>query len=240
MKKVQILMYHQVGDFPSMKTHRATYCHYKRFAVQMAYLSRMGYNVIPLKLALDGLGGRSSLPDRTVVLTFDDGYENFYHYAAPVLRKYNFPATVFLISGMIGGKATWLAADGHEPAALMDIGMIKELQETNIDFSSHGNSHVRLTQIERSQARNEIVESRHTLEDLLGHEVTSFCYPYGDFDQAIVDMTAEAGYTAGLTCIRGAATAEDNPLVLPRKAISYGDSLIGFMWKLKFKDKKKI
>ena len=233
-------MYHQVGDFPSMKTHRATYCHYKRFAAQMAFLSRMAYNVIPLRLALDGLEGRSVLPERAVVLTFDDGYENFYHYAAPVLRKYNFPATVFLIAGMIGGKATWLAQDGHEPAALMNIEMIRELQGANIDFSSHGNTHVRLTRIEKSRARDEITGSRHALQDLLGHEVTSFCYPYGDFNQAIVEMTAEAGYTAGLTCIRGAATSEDNLLVLPRKAVSYGDNLIGFIWKLKFKDKKKI
>ena len=120
-------MYHQVGDFPPMKAHRSTYCHYKSFARQMAYLHWLGYKVIALEEALNGLFGGGTLPDRSVVLTFDDGYENFNEYAFPVLKRYGFPATVFLVSGLLGDKARWLEADGRLGARLMDVETIRAL-----------------------------------------------------------------------------------------------------------------
>ncbi|MEZ5582014.1 MAG: polysaccharide deacetylase family protein [Candidatus Competibacteraceae bacterium] len=89
---LSILMYHQVGEFRSPKTHRAGFCHSRQFRAQMAYLKRFGYRVISLRQALDGLFYGAELPERAVVLTFDDGYENFHQNAFPVLQKYNFPA----------------------------------------------------------------------------------------------------------------------------------------------------
>ena len=107
---ISILMYHQVGDFPRMDAHRSTYCHYRRFAAQMAYLHRFGYHVLRLGDALDALRGARPIPPRAVVLTFDDGYENFYEHAYPALARYGFPAMVYLLSGFIGQDATWFAA----------------------------------------------------------------------------------------------------------------------------------
>jgi peptidoglycan/xylan/chitin deacetylase (PgdA/CDA1 family) len=87
--------------------------------------------------------------------------------------------------------------------------------------------------------RNEIFGSKAALEDLLGAEVPDFCYPCGLCDQRSRDLVEEAGYRTGLTCIRGAANTSHNPFDLTRKAISYGDNLIGFMWKVHMKHERK-
>jgi peptidoglycan/xylan/chitin deacetylase (PgdA/CDA1 family) len=240
MKKVSILMYHQVGEFNRPKEHRATFCHIRRFKAQMAYLYHLGYKVLQLGDAIDALSGKWDLSGHGVVLTFDDGYQNFRDYAFPVLQRYDFPATVFLVSGLMGKSAKWLADDGRYAPKLMKPLTVKELRENNITFGSHSVSHPRLSQINGARQIQEIADSKSALEDLLGEEIPYFCYPNGDYDNGVVAMVREAGYRAALTCDRGAATASDDPLTLPRKAISFGDSLIGYFWKLHIKNKRKL
>ena len=110
---INILMYHQVGDFPPMPAHRSTYCHYRRFQREMTFLHRFGYRVLSLDQALACLDGEQPIPPKAVVLTFDDGYENFYEYAWPVLERYRFPAMVYLLSGLLGQPSSWFARDGR-------------------------------------------------------------------------------------------------------------------------------
>ena len=239
-ERISILMYHQVGDFPPMQGHRSTYCHYRRFAAQMAYLSRFGYNVIGLDAALAGLRGERRIPPRAVVLTFDDGYENFYEHAYPALARYGFPAMVYLLSGLIGKDADWFAGDGRATPALMDADRVRQLRQAGIDFGSHGVTHVKLAQTDREHVREEIFRSKAALEELLDEEVRHFCYPYGSHNDAVVETAREAGYASAVTCERAAAVPSDDPLALPRKAISYGDNLVGYFWKLHMKNKPKV
>jgi peptidoglycan/xylan/chitin deacetylase (PgdA/CDA1 family) len=240
IRRTSILMYHQVGEFERPKSHRATFCHIRRFKAQMAYLHRLGYRVLSLQAALDGLFGSGRLSRHSVVLTFDDGYENFRQNAFPVLQHYGYPATVFLVSDLMGRHAEWLAEDGRYAADLMDETTIKELRAHNIVFGSHTLTHPLLTRVDRARQVREIADSKSALENLLGEEVKFFCYPGGDYDEDVVTRVREAGYKAALTCDRGEATPYENPLTLPRKAISFGDSLIGYFWKLHMKHKKKM
>ncbi len=240
MEKISILMYHQVGEFERPDNHRATFCHIRRFKAQMAYLHYSGYRVLSLQAALDGLFGNGKLPRHSVVLTFDDGYENFSQNAFPVLQRYGYPATVFLVSELLGRNAKWLAEDGRHAPDLMGKETIKKLRSSNIVFGSHTLTHPLLTRIDPARQAREIVDSKSALEDLLGEEVKFFCYPAGDYDENAVKLVRKAGYTAALTCDRGAATPSEDPLTLPRKAISFGDSLIGYFWKLHMKHKKKM
>jgi peptidoglycan/xylan/chitin deacetylase (PgdA/CDA1 family) len=233
-------MYHQVGEFRSPKAHRATFCHVRRFKAQMAYLARFNYKVISLQEALDGLFGNRPLSvSHCVALTFDDGYQNFRDHAFPVLQRHGFPATVFLAVGLLNGNARWLADEGREAPKLLDRESLGEMRVCNVTFGSHTLTHPFLTRVGPARRREEISASKTMLEDLLGEEIRHFCYPDGDFNAAVVDEVGRAGYTAALTCIRGSATSADNPLILPRKAISFGDSLIGYFWKLHMKHKKK-
>lgn len=239
VKKLSILMYHQIGEFKGVKTHKATYCHVRRFAFQMAYLYHMGYQTFSLEAALAGLKGERELPEKAVVLTFDDGYRNFELYAFPILKRYGFTATVYLIAKMVGKNAEWLAKEGHAPAPLLDRDAVLRLQDEGIAFGSHACSHERLTTLDRRTARQEIFESKAVLEDLLRAPVSHFCYPYGDHDLACLEMVREAGYSTAVTCLKAAATESFDAHALPRKAVSLGDSVLGFWWKLHSKDRAK-
>ena len=236
---INILMYHQVGDFPAMKAHRSTYTHYKRFAAQMAFLSLMGYTVLRLDDALACLAGTRPTPPRAVVITFDDGYENFYEYAWPILQKYGFPAMVYLISGLIGQPAQWFAADGRSTPPLMSAERIRQLHKEGVDFGSHSVSHVKLAEQNTARIQEEVRLSRASLSELLGQSVDHFCYPYGSHDLRAVEAVAQAGYKTAVTCERAPATPEDDPLTLPRKAISYGDNVLGLWWRLHVKNDPK-
>lgn len=235
---VSILMYHQVGRFSSPRKHRAVFCDVGRFRAQMAYLKWTGHHVISLADAYRGIFQGAPLPSRPVVLTFDDGYENFREYAWPILQRYGFPATVYLVSSLLGRSASWLDKDMSD-ARLMDAATIRSLRAEGVHFGSHTLTHCRLSKLDENDQRAEIFESKAELEDILGESVTDFCYPYGNYDIRSRDLVAEAGYNTALTCIRGAANTADNAFEIPRKAISYGDSLIGFLWKLHMKNARK-
>ncbi len=237
MPRVSVLMYHQVGHFPKPESHRAVYCDVSRFKAQMACLEWGGYNVIPLTDACNGIFNGAFLPPKPVVLTFDDGYQNFADEAWPLLRKHGYPATVFIVTRLIGKPAKWL--DDGKQARLMDASTIRSLAREGVNFGSHTLTHCRLSQLDRKEQRAEIMGSKSELEDILGKGVADFCYPYGDYTPGVRDMAAEGGYRSALTCIRGAANFASNPFEIPRKAISYGDSLFGFFWKLEMKHARK-
>ncbi len=239
MNGIQILMYHQVGDFAPMKEHRATYCDYRRFGRQMAYLKMAGYKVMRMSDALQALRGTQPIPEKAVVLTFDDAYENFYEYAFPVLQRHGFPATIYAISSMLGKPAGWLAADGLDTPPLMDALRLREIRDAGMEIGSHSVSHVRLAQQSTERILDEVKRSKLELEDALGHRVDHFCYPYGSHDMRAVEAVAEAGYQSATTCERALATSADDPLTLPRKAVAFGDSLIGVWWKMHMKNQPK-
>ncbi|HEX2605340.1 MAG TPA: polysaccharide deacetylase family protein [Oxalicibacterium sp.] len=239
MNKIQILMYHQVGDFPSMQTHRATYCDHRRFALQMRYLKMAGYRVMSMRDAVQTLQDGRAVPPKAVVLTFDDAYENFYEYALPHLRAHGFPATVYAISRMLGKNADWLASDGHHAAPLMNAARLRELRQYGIEIGSHSSSHVRLGGLSVARVREEIVRSKMELEDALGSGIDHFCYPYGSHDRQAMEIVAEAGYQSATTCERAPASHDNDLLALPRKAVAWGDSLLGVWWKMHMKNTPK-
>ncbi|MGD2138166.1 MAG: polysaccharide deacetylase family protein [Gammaproteobacteria bacterium] len=238
-RAISILMYHQVGDFAPMPAHRSTYCHYRRFQRQMDFLKRFRFNVLSLDAALACLNGEQPIPPRAVVLTFDDGYENFYEYAWPVLERCGFPSMVYLLSGLLGQPSHWFGEDGRQTPPLMSRDRILQLRDRGVGFGSHGVSHVRLAEADAQTVRGEVAQSKAQLEQLLGGEVRHFCYPYGSHDRTAVDAVESAGYASAVTCLRAAATPAFDPLLLPRKAISYGDNLIGYWWKLAMKHEPK-
>ena len=238
-KGINILMYHQVGEFAPMKAHRSTYCDHRRFASQMAYLARFGYTVLSMDQVLACLRGQAPVPDKAVALTFDDGYENFYEYAWPVLQKHGFPALVYLISDLLGQPSNWFAADGRDTPPLMSAARVRQLRGEGVDFGSHTATHIKLSEQDTPRIREEVTRSKAALEDVLGEPVNHFCYPFGSHDLRAVDAVADAGYLSGTTCIRSPASVADDPLTLPRKAISYGDNLLGYYWRLHMKNTPK-
>lgn len=240
MEKVQILMYHRVGNFPGrVKKHGALYCHLPRFQAQMEMFKQLGYNIITLNHAVAGLKQESELPKKSMVLTFDDAYVDFLEHAAPVLLKFGYPATVYAVSSRVGGHSEWVAKDQLEPAPLMTAGQLREIERLGFTVGSHTKSHPRLAEQSSTVVRREVGDSKIELEDLLGKSVEHFCYPYGSHNSSVAQIVEESGYSSATTCVRAVATPEFSSFTLPRKAVSRGDSLLGVWWKIAAKNKPK-
>ena len=239
MRGVSILMYHQVGEFAPMRAHRSTYCHHRRFRAQMVLLRILGYGVIPFHRLLAVVAGEEEPPARAVCLTFDDGYENFRDYAHPILRRFRFPSMVYLLAGYLGRPAEWFARDGRPTPPLMDAAAVRLLAREGVSFGSHGIRHIKLGEATQAVLEEEIHRSRSLLRELTGLEIQDFCFPYGSYDRRCLEAVRRAGYRSSVTCVRGAAYPGDDPYQLPRKAVSYGDSLAGFLWKIHCKNRRK-
>lgn len=237
---ISILMYHQVGKFPPMRAHRANYCDHRRFAAQMGLIARLGWPVLDLDTALACLRGERPLPRHALALTFDDGYEGFLEYALPVLQRYGFPATIYAISNWLGRRAEWFAKDPGRPIPrLLSGSQLRDLREAGIAIGSHTANHAKLAELDPHAQRRELSQSKAALEEILGAPVDHLGYPFGSFNLDTLRAAAESGYRSATTCLRGRAEPADHALALPRKAISFGDNLIGLAWKVLAKNRPK-
>jgi len=186
---VPILTYHHVG-IPSGKWRLNTVSE-KSFEYQMRFMKRHGFEVISFDDLVEGIKKGHQFARNTVVLQFDDGYEDNYKYAFPILKKYEFPAMVFLISDSIG-KPDFLTWDE-----------IKEMEKYNFLAGAHTRHHVYLPRADLDKAKDEIEGSKKVIEDRLGHSINYFCYPSGGFTEDVKRIVKEAGYKAAVTTNRG-------------------------------------
>lgn len=165
------------------------------FEAQMRYLVLQGYRTVSLEEMARSLG-RGGMPGRgQVVITFDDGYEDVYINAFPILQELGLKASVMLVGDCLGGSNTWDRGKVRR-ASLLDVSMAREMLKHGISVGSHGMTHCRLTEVSLGQARKEIADSKALLEDKLGCEVTTFSFPYGGSTPAIRDLVQSAGYVA--------------------------------------------
>ncbi len=120
------------------------------------------------------------LPHKTAIITFDDGFKNFYQKVYPILQEFGFSATVFLVPGYIGKKSKWNATSkGMAVVDLLDWEEIKKMADGGIDFGAHGMTHKNLLKLSLEDARQEIINSKLILQKNLGQEIIVFSYPYG-------------------------------------------------------------
>jgi peptidoglycan/xylan/chitin deacetylase (PgdA/CDA1 family) len=186
-----IWMYHSVSPHeqdPYQVTVRP-----ERFEQQMGWLRRHGRRGVSVREMLDAraIGCGQGL----VGLTFDDGYADFADYALPVLKRYGFSATVYVIAGRLGGDNEWDPEGPRKP--LMTAELVRQVAEAGIEIGSHGLRHVSLPTAPEAALAGEIAGSRRALQDISGQDVPGFCYPYGHIDAAIVAGVRAAGYDYG-------------------------------------------
>lgn len=229
---ITILMYHQVGRFGRVTSHRAGYCDAGAFRRQMAFLHAGRYNVLSLDNVYACVVGGKPVPPRAVHLTFDDGYADFASIAGPAMRAHGFPSSVYVVADLVGGEAEWLPLSGLPPARLMDAPQLRHVDAEGACVGSHTASHVHLSRLAANDLRGEVEGSKATLEGILNRPVLDFCYPFGDVSRAAVEAVRAAGYRLAFTCERNRARPGMDPLLLPRHAVSYGTSVVGLWWKL--------
>jgi peptidoglycan/xylan/chitin deacetylase (PgdA/CDA1 family) len=210
-----ILTYHSIADGGSpLETPP------KLFAEQMDWL-RCNAQVIPLESLVAALASGKPIVERAVVLTFDDGFEDFCLVAAPILRRLRFPATIFLPTAYCGRTNSWPGqSEWAREQPLMGWNQVRELAEQGFRFGAHGVTHPVLTELSSADAEREIARSREEIETQTGKSVDFFCYPYGRWNPSVRKIV-ERHYRGA--CSTGASVVgrESDLFALPRVDVHY-------------------
>lgn len=222
--RVPILLYHyiEVNKDPKDTIRQSLTVSPYWFEEQAKFLVQNGYTTITLEELTDALMGKKDLPPKPVILTFDDGYRDFYTDAFPILKKYNLKATNFVFPNVLNKKNN------------MDTWMIQEVINSGlVTIGSHTLSHAYLPKLSKELAHKEISESKIVLEQIIGKPVRVFAYPYGAFDQSVVDLVRQAGYTAAVATTRGNIHSPDTLYWFSRTRVG---NLAGEMFKKKLEE----
>ncbi|MDO8444339.1 MAG: polysaccharide deacetylase family protein [bacterium] len=200
--KIPILMYHYIRDYTDQGDPIGVGLSVSpaKFAAQLDYLKSKGYQTITFRDV-----EKNIVPAKSIILTFDDGYIDFYQNAYPELKKRQMTAVSYIVTGFNGGR-------------YMNNSQIKEIASYGIEIGSHTISHQNLATISLAKAKNEITDSQPILENITGKPVISFCYPAGKFNDAVVALVKNSGYKYATTTKNGLADFTD-PLILSRYRI---------------------
>lgn len=216
-----ILMYHHINDLAPntdeiMRTWSVSVGDFTR---QMNWLVDNGYHSITLAQLARNLAEGSPLPDKPVVITFDDGWDIGYGTVFPILKRLNLTGTFFVYPAGIGvnpgsGYMTW--------------DQLREMTANGMDIQAHSISHPHMRSIPPEAQRREITEVKTKLEKELGRGINAFAYPFGEFNDSIVALVKEAGYSCAVGIEPGFTQRSSELYGLHRTRISYGDTLDTF------------
>jgi peptidoglycan/xylan/chitin deacetylase (PgdA/CDA1 family) len=190
------------------------------FESQLRLLRAAGYESAHLAAVRDALDHHTPLPGRQIILTFDDGYEDHYTVVFPLLKRYGFTATFFVVTSAVGTR-------DH-----LTVAQIREMAAAGMGIESHGVHHIDFSVLPPAAARRELVESRKTIEGWTGRPVAFFAYPAGRHSEAVERLLDELGYRGALTTHPGFVTADSRPFTLERVRITHDDTAGLFAHKL--------
>ena len=217
--KIPILMYHSIESMPKNTIMRSLHVPPRRFKFQMWMLKTLGYKALSLKKLKPYLDGDKI--GKVVGITFDDGYQNNLINAAPILMKYNFSATCYIVSKGLGRTNTWDLEKGVTQRPLMTESEIHEWLSLGMDIGAHTTTHADLTSISQEKAQKEIMDCKNELEFFFDVPVTDFCYPFGRFNEFVLNAVKESGFLSATTMQRGKVKYESNRYILPRIPINH-------------------
>ena len=198
--KILVLNYHQIGEnFTPLciPTHL--------FDEQMAYLKDNGYITITPEELYEGIEGTMVLPERPVLITFDDGYVDNYNNALPILKKHGMRATVFVVPGFTSVQPNYLTWE-----------QLKEMEKNGFSIQSHTLNHRALEELPDDEIRAELLNSKTMLEKNLGHPVDFLAYPTGTYNLHIAGIAKDVGYKAAYTIKYGEVDKGSNIYALER------------------------
>lgn len=187
------------------------------FSEQMDWLRASGYHPIDLGDLRAYFQERRALPSRPVVLTFDDGYDDFYTTAFPILQAHEFKAVSYVVPGFLDHQRYMTSAQ------------VRTIDGAGVEVAAHTMHHVDLTMASPSQLAVEVQGSRRALEQLVGHPVLDFCYPSGKFDNAVVGATGQAGFQSATTEQPGTGHGWADRLTWPRVRVNGGERMDQFV-----------
>jgi peptidoglycan/xylan/chitin deacetylase (PgdA/CDA1 family) len=213
---VPILLYHSVSDSASASFAPWTVPP-RTFQWQMRYLRSAQFTPLTVsEYATIVRNGGWALPRLPVVITFDDGFRDFYDSAAPVLTELGFQATLYVVTGCIGGTSRWLASEGEGDRSMLTWTQVRDLSANGIELGAHTVHHPQLDVVKPASAWQELTHSKADLEDAIGRSVSSFAYPHGYYDKRVRSMVGDAGYASACGVKHVMSGTADDLLALGR------------------------
>lgn len=213
MPGLPVLVYHSIDESGSYMSTRPA-----MFRVQMQWLRDHEIRAISMRQLFEK-GTPPIAPERTVVLTFDDGLANFAETAWPVLRELSFSATAYVPTAFIGGEASWYADHGLPRLPCMGWDALRAVHREGADIQSHACSHRDLTSLRPDELREELLRSKAVLENGLADSVDHLAYPFGAEAPAVRRATAEAGYRSAVVLGKGRWSPSMDPYGIPRDSL---------------------
>lgn len=198
-ERVPVLMYHRVGE-PDHA--RDIYCiRPDRFAAHMNSLANAGYTSVTIEDFVAWLWEEKTLPEKSFVLTFDDGFAGVHDYAMPVLRARRWPATVFVVAGRIGAYSDWDVTTDNPMRAhrLMNAEQLGSLCRGGVSLQSHSSMHRDLTTMRKEELEEDLSESRSVIEEISGNAPMFLAYPYGQYNETVRTVAQRVGFSAAFS-----------------------------------------
>lgn len=230
MQRFTILMYHMIQQ-PGTVAESKYACPPEQFEQHLHYIKNSHHTVVSLDDIEQHLLSDSDLPDNAVAITLDDGFEDNYTQAFPLLQKHALPASIFLATGVMGGSNKWMQGRDFPKRAMLNWGQIEEMSRYQISFGAHTVSHAKLSELDNSAAAEEIILSKQQIEEQLGQACSHFAYPYGLFSEQTPEIVKNVGFTLACSTRSGFNNSERDPYLLHRIEV-YGTDPV---WKLKQK-----
>jgi peptidoglycan/xylan/chitin deacetylase (PgdA/CDA1 family) len=212
---VPILLYHSISEGATSRFRQWTVSP-RQFAEQLAYLQASRYTALTVTQLAQALWCDGRLPPKPVLITFDDGFADFYTDAFPILKKYHYTATLYVVTKFIGGRSRWLASVGEAERRMLTWDQLRAIHANGIECGAHGETHPQLDILPEDEARREIEQSKAELEERLGQRVTSFAYPYGYHSAKTIELVEKAGFAAACAVKHAMSRVGDDPFALAR------------------------
>jgi len=213
-----ILVYHSVSD-DATAAFRPYALSPWRFAEHVQLMRDRGYVSLTLSDAVERLLDGGALPERTVVLTFDDAFQDFAKYALPTLVAANFVGTLFVPSAYVGSTSRWLAREGEERRPIMTWSEIRAAAEAGIEVGAHSHTHPQLDRLSTATLYDELAKSKAILEDRLTRVVTAVAYPFGFHSRRVRRAAQAVGYRTGCAVGNLTASRRSDRWAIPRQTV---------------------
>lgn len=231
---IPVIMYHRIIKEDGIKGVHGIYVLDKVFDEQMKYLKDNGYQTITFEDIKNGKWrDRFNKGNKWIILTFDDGYKDNYEVAFPILKKYGFKATIYLLGEVKYNK--WDVDEPKNPEERFDLmtdDEILEMQEYGIEFGGHTLTHPKLAKINIADARCEIIGSKKILEKKLGKKMNVFAYPYGNLNEEVKTIVKEAGYEFAVATDSGSLSFSEDLFQIRRIGIFPNNKLFNYKRKV--------
>lgn len=225
---IPILMYHSISENAHPLFRKYTISPIK-FREQISYLFEHNYNPITVSQLAKSIHSSTRLPSKPIILTFDDGFYDFYTEAFPVLNDFGFPATIYITTKYIDGTSLWLVEEGEGNRPLLDWNHLTEIVCKGIECGGHSHSHAQLDRLSTDDARNEITLCKKILEDHLNCEISSYAYPYGYYSKSVRQLVKESGYSSACAVKNSMNRYSDDLFALKRMIITSDTHYSGYI-----------